>query len=78
MKEVGYIQGLNSIAGVYLFYLREEQSFWIMLYMMEKLGAKEIFKSDFEKITLLNYQFEIYVDNYLPAISQHFVSLTPC
>ena len=73
MSEVGYIQGLNSIAGVFLFYLKEEESFWILVYLMERLKIKDILKSDFEKVSLLNYQLECFVDHYLPNLSQYFV-----
>ena len=73
VKEVGYIQGLNSIAGVFLFYLKEEESFWIMLYLMERLKTKNIFQSDFEQVSLLNYQLEAYIGYYLPALSEYFV-----
>jgi len=74
MKEVGYIQGLNSVAGVFLYYLKEEESFWMMLYLMERLKTKEIFKSDFEKVSLLNYQLECFISYYLPSLAQHFVN----
>ena len=75
VQEVGYIQGLNSIAGVFLFYLKEEESFWMMLYLLEKIRTKDIFKSDFERVSILNYQLEMFVNNYLPEISQHFVKI---
>jgi len=67
------MQGLNSIVGTFLLNLKEEESFWIILYFMEKLGYKDLFKDDFNKINLLNYQLELYLDHYMPEISEYFV-----
>jgi len=65
------MQGLNYVAGVFLFYLKEEQAFWATLYLLEKLNAKDLLKENFETIHLLNYQFEVLLNNYLPAVSNH-------
>jgi len=73
MKDVGYIQGLNSIAGVFLFHLKEEESFWMIIYMLEKLKLKDIFKDDFYKVHMLNYQLQVFVQYYLPEIANFFV-----
>lgn len=73
IKDVGYIQGLNSIAGVFLFHLKEEESFWIMLYFMEKLNFKELLKEDFNRVHILDFQLQVYLDNYVPAVAEHFV-----
>jgi len=73
IKDVGYIQGLNSIVGVFLFYLKEEQSFWATLFMMEKLKVKDLLKEDFQTIYVLNYQFEVFFENYLPKLNDHLV-----
>jgi len=76
IKEVGYIQGLNSVAAVFLYYLKEEESFWILLYLMERVKAKEIFKTDFERVSILNYQLETFVHYYLPTVAQYFVRVS--
>jgi len=73
VREVGYIQGLNLIAGVFLLSLKEEESFWMMIYLLEKLEFKEVLQSNFERVSILNYQLEIYVKNYFPSIAHRFV-----
>lgn len=75
IAEVGYIQGMNSISGVFLFYMKEEQSFWATLYLLEKLKVKNILNDDFKTVHLLNYQFESFLQNCLPAVANHLVSL---
>ena len=67
------MQGLNSVVGTFLFHLKEEESFWIILYFMERMKYKELFKDDFNKINLMTYQLELYLDHYVQEISDHFV-----
>ena len=73
IKDMGYIQGLNSIAGVLLFYIKEEEAFWVLMYFMEKLKFKELLKDDFNKIHLLNYQLSAYLEYYIPDLAKYFV-----
>jgi len=71
VTDTGYIQGLNSIAGTFLFYLKEEESFWMTLFMMEKLKVKDIFAENFHRVHILNYQLQIFLEFYIPEISHH-------
>jgi len=71
---MGYMQGLNSIAGMFLFYLKEEESFWILLYFMEKMKFKNFLKDDFTTINTLIYQLDLYLEHYLPDLAEHFRS----
>lgn len=71
VKDVGYIQGLNSIAGVALTCLKEEETFWMLLYMMEKLNVKDILNESFTRINILNYQLQTFLDNYLPELAAY-------
>lgn len=73
VKDMGYIQGLNSIAGVFLFYLKEEESFWITLYFLEKLSFKEILQEGFDQVNLLNYQLKAYLNHYVPTVASYLV-----
>jgi len=75
VKDVGYIQGLNSIAGVFLFVLKEEEAFWALLYLLERKQAKKIFKAGFPQVAVLNYQLQCFMENYLPDLAKHFVRI---
>ena len=70
---MGYIQGLNSIAGTFLLYLREEETFWILMYFMEKLKFKDLLNDTFDTINELNYQLLAYLNHYLPEVAKYFV-----
>jgi len=72
--EMGYVQGLNSLVGVTLFYLEEEEAYALMLYLLDHLHAKKIYYPDFEGLAVLNYQLEAYLEHYLPEIMRLFVS----
>jgi len=73
VKDMGYMQGLNSIAGMFLFYLKEEESFWVLLYFMEKMKFKNFLKEDFTTINTLVYQLDLFLEHYLPELTEHFV-----
>ena len=77
IKDMGYIQGLNSVAGVFLFHLKEEESFWMMMYFLEKLTFKEVLKEDFKQVHMLNYQLQMFLNNYLPEVSAYLVKYNP-
>ena len=75
IKDMGYIQGLNSIAGVFLFYLKEEESFWMIMYFLEKLKFKEILKDDFRRVHMLNYQLQMFLNSYIPEVASYMVTI---
>ena len=72
---MGYMQGINSIGGIFLFYLKEEESFWMLLYFMEKMKFKEFFREDFTTVNKLIYQLELYLDHYIPDLAAYLVSV---
>lgn len=65
---------MNSISGVFLFYMKEEQSFWATLYLLIKLKVKDILNDEFKTVHLLNYQVENFLQSYLPTVANHLVS----
>ena len=73
--ELGYIQGFNSLVGVSLLNLQEQEAYSLMMHLFEDLKVKQLFVNDFEGLSLLNYQLEIYLEHYLPEVFNLFVSL---
>ena len=46
--EVGYIQGLNLIAGILLYHIKsEEQTFWALVELMEEQELRMIYLPGF-------------------------------
>lgn len=71
-KEVGYCQGMNFIVGTLLFYLEEEEAFWVLVQMMkEPYNLAEIFKPGLPKLGFYLRSFERLLEEYLPRLSAH-------
>ena len=44
-NEVGYVQGMNYIAAMFLFYISDEESvFWCLYQLMTKFKYRQIYK----------------------------------
>lgn len=53
-NEVGYVQGLNYIVGLLLFYIPdEEQVFWCLHQLMQKKNWREVYTHNFPKLKSL-------------------------
>ena len=76
MKSIGYVQGLNSIAGTLLFYLKEDESFWMTIFMLQKLNLKAFLQDNLERMHVLTYQFRMFLENNLPEIANYFVKFS--
>jgi len=72
VPKVGYVQGLNSIAAVFLAHnITDSEAYWIMKYIFKKKHFDDAMVDNFAKVQLLTYQLEIYMRNYLPEIIDH-------
>ena len=72
--EVGYIQGMNSVIGTLLLHLKEEDAYWMAVYLLRKRELSRVFTPPFVKTDIWNYQLEIIMQNILPDIYDHLVS----
>ena len=67
IKEVGYIQGLNSIVAVYVLqHFSEEEIYWILKYKIKKLKMIDLFSDGFPKLNFLTYALRNFLFNYNP------------
>ena len=58
-NEVGYVQGMNYIVGLLLFYIKdEEQVFWCLYQILVKYNWRQIFTDGFPKLHKLTAIFE--------------------
>ncbi|CAD8138653.1 unnamed protein product [Paramecium pentaurelia] len=73
-EELGYIQGLNQIAGCFLISgLSEQQAFWIMYYILKKMKYATIFLDQFSQLKFLNFVVAVFLRNYVPNLSAQFL-----
>ena len=69
----GYKQGMNYIAGMLLFFMKEEKAFWAMVGLFK--GRGKIRGQYFHGLSLLRqhlFQFEMLVKEQLPQLAKHF------
>eukprot|EP00826_Nyctotherus_ovalis_P025464 TRINITY_DN1973_c0_g1_i4.p4 TRINITY_DN1973_c0_g1~~TRINITY_DN1973_c0_g1_i4.p4 ORF type:complete len:137 (-),score=37.76 TRINITY_DN1973_c0_g1_i4:826-1236(-) len=77
LKDVGYSQGINSLAAtVYLSLNDEENAFWMMVHVLREEDFSELFAPGMERLSLACYQLDSLVRKHIPRLS-HFLVLHP-
>lgn len=69
--EVGYCQAMNIVVSLLLIYLSEEQAFWIVTVMCERL-LPGYYSVNMVGALVDNKVFESLVEKYMPILSAHF------
>jgi len=71
--EVGYCQGMNFIAAMFLTFLSEEESFWLLIVVMneEPYKLRELFGEDMAGTHEVLYIAEKLIAQFLPKLSRH-------
>jgi hypothetical protein len=73
--EVGYIQGMAVIAGMFLAYLDETQAFWCFAAVMRDRGIRNLYRGGFVGLGDLNRAWDALVQVKYPKIAAHFATL---
>ena len=71
--DVGYCQGMNFIAAMFLTFLSEEESFWLLVVVMneEPYKLRELFGEDMAGTHEVLYIAEKLMAQFLPKLSKH-------
>ncbi|TPX48227.1 hypothetical protein SeMB42_g03081 [Synchytrium endobioticum] len=69
--ELGYCQAMNIVASVLLIYLTEEQAFWILSVLCERL-LPGYYSVNMVGAVVDNQVFETMVSKYMPILSDRF------
>ncbi|KAJ3074761.1 hypothetical protein HDU98_010351 [Podochytrium sp. JEL0797] len=69
--EVGYCQAMNIVVSVLLIYLTEEQAFWVLTVLSEKL-LPQYYSTNMLGAVVDNQVFEKLVQKYMPIVTSHF------
>lgn len=74
-SEVGYCQGMNFISAMFLTFLPEEESFWLLVSVMnqEPQKLRHLFGEDMAGTQEMLYIAEKLLDKFLPELSKHMV-----
>lgn len=67
---LGYTQGMSFIAGMFSFYLSNEECFWTFVYLFEKRGMLIYFK-ELTTIERFIYIHEKLMDKYMSGLLAH-------
>jgi hypothetical protein len=73
-SEVGYCQGMNFIAAMFLMFLREEEAFWLLVIVMneEPYKLRDLFGKNMSGTLEVLYIAEKLIVQFLPKLDDHF------
>ncbi|ORX58362.1 TBC-domain-containing protein [Piromyces finnis] len=69
--ELGYCQAMNIVASVLLIFMTEEQVFWLLTVLCDRL-LPGYYSVNMVGVIIDNQVFESLVLKYMPSISEHF------
>lgn len=72
-KKVGYVQGMAFIVGLFLTYLEEDTSFWLLHSLMEKYGMESFYTKNFPELIVSFYKFYRLMKKCVPRIYNHLL-----
>merc|ERR1712168_1393348 len=73
-REVGYCQGSAFIVGLLLMQMPEEDSFAVLVKIMQEYRMREMFKPSMAELGLCMYQLDTLVQEHIPELYVHFQS----
>ncbi len=73
-SEVGYCQGMNFIAAMFLMFLSEEEAFWLLVVVMneEPYKLRDLFGENMSGTLEVLYIAEKLMIQFLPKLDDHF------
>eukprot|EP00092_Neocalanus_flemingeri_P084868 GFUD01106688.1.p1 GENE.GFUD01106688.1~~GFUD01106688.1.p1 ORF type:complete len:182 (+),score=47.39 GFUD01106688.1:303-848(+) len=71
-REVGYCQGSAFIVGLLLMEMPEEDSFAVLVKIMQDFSMREMFKPSMAELGLCMYQLDTLVQEHIPDLHVHF------
>ena len=71
-NEVGYVQGINYLAGILLFYISDEEKvFWSLLQLMQWRNWRTVYTQDFPKMREMTQFLQHRLEQDNPAVLAH-------
>lgn len=74
-KEIGYVQGMGFLCGVFLTYMDEESAFWMLHSLMDnqKYNLKGLYALNFPDLKVTFYKFLSLLKKHLNKVYLHLV-----
>ena len=75
-NEVGYCQGMNFIAAMFLTFLSEEEAFWLLVAVMreEPYYMRDLFAEDMAGVHEALHVADKVIEKFLPRLHTHFAN----
>ncbi|KAF4517757.1 hypothetical protein B566_EDAN002962 [Ephemera danica] len=73
-REVGYCQGSGFIVGLLLMQMPEEETFAVLVKLMQDYRMRDMYKPTMAELGLCMYQLENLVQDFIPELHGHFQS----
>ena len=72
--DVGYCQGMNFVASLFLTFVAEEDAFWMLVAIMKRspYNMNGLFKPGMPRTALLLNQFSQLLPRFVPDVNWHF------
>ena len=67
-KKIGYLQGMSFIVGLFLTYMCEESSFFLLDYLIKNYNLEGFYLPDFPKLKETFYVFLNLFNKYMPKV----------
>ena len=67
-SETGYVQGMSFLCAIFLSYMNEESSFWMMKSLMDKYNMKGYFQNDFPELKKSYFKLLKLLKSIFPKI----------
>ncbi|KAM5147926.1 rab GTPase-activating protein 1-like isoform 1-T1 [Mantella aurantiaca] len=74
-EDIGYCQGQSFLAAVLLLHMPEEQAFCVLVRIMYDYQFRNLYKNNFEDLHCKFFQLERLLQDQLPDLYSHFMSL---
>ncbi|KAM4022794.1 rab GTPase-activating protein 1-like isoform 2-T3 [Anomaloglossus baeobatrachus] len=74
-EDIGYCQGQSFLAAVLLLHMPEEQAFCVLVRIMYDYQFRNLYKNNFEDLHCKFFQLERLLQDLLPDLYSHFMSL---
>ena len=70
-QKLGYVQGMNFVAGAFLIHCEESIAFWLVIELLERFEMREVYADGLKGMYRHSGIFEILLKKYLPAVYTH-------
>jgi len=70
-EDLEYFNGLGFVASIFLLYLNEEDTFWMVNYILDNSMISGWINQDQTKISLSNYIYQKLLLQHLPEVYNH-------